>query len=71
MSRAVSSQVVAPHSTTPRSGRNSPATICSTVVLPAPDGPGEREALAVADLERDVEPGARGLELNPQHGTPA
>ena len=48
-----------------------PATVCSTVVLPAPDGPASARHSPVGDLERELQPGARGLELNPQHGSPA
>ena len=35
----------------PRPRRSRPAAIRSTLLLPAPDGPGEREALAGGDLE--------------------
>jgi hypothetical protein len=40
--------------TWPASGSSSPASILSRVVLPAPFGPAQADALAVADLPRDV-----------------
>ena len=67
---SVSSQTSSPHTTRPLSGRSRPAAIRSTLVLPAPDGPGKREASPGLHRERDVqlELAQRRARLNAQHG---
>ena len=58
-----------PQRTRPRSGRSSPATTRRMLVLPAPDGPRERQALAGRDVERHVqlERAQAGARLNAEH----
>jgi hypothetical protein len=40
--------------TVPRSGRSKPAMMFISVDLPQPEGPDDRDELAVADVEADV-----------------
>ena len=47
----------------PSVGRSSPAISLSSVVLPEPDGPEQRDQLARADVERNVVQRRKAVEL--------